>query len=315
MLKKINFTLFTGAVALIIIIDLINIQSRVDKKFINVDTLERQYFQKTSTDNFLLNDSEIYRVFPIGNLLSDNRWAYYHQTIGGYTPIKMYVIEELVENNIYNGWDKDLPVNWNILKILNVKYIISQQQLNNENLTLVNADQKNNLFVYFFNNHLPRGFFVDDYVIIKNEIERINTINSREFYPERTAIIEAEIPEQVDKPDSSYSSLVEFTPNLSKFEVYTNKQALFVISEVDYPPGWKYYLDGNLKEGIYKTDHAIQSVVVPKGEHTVELRFEPDSYHKNLKLSYASISIIYLIIAVSLVIENKKKILSLINKK
>ncbi|MEJ2546135.1 MAG: hypothetical protein P8Y99_18890, partial [Calditrichaceae bacterium] len=178
-----------------------------------------------------------------------------------------------------------------------------------------NTDQKNNLFVYLFNNHLPRGFFVNDYVIIKDEIERIKTINNKEFDPGKTAIVEAEIPQQVNKPDSSYSRWVDFTPNLSKFEVYTDKQALFVISEVDYPPGWKYYLDGTLKDDIYKTDHAIQSVVVPEGKHTVELRFEPDSFTQDLRLSYASVSIIYILIIISLIIENRNKILSMINKK
>ena len=314
-LKKINFTVLSAALAIIVIFDLVNIQSRVNKKFINSESLERQYFQKSSADNFILGDTEIFRVFPVGNLFGDNRWAYYHQTIGGYTAIKMYVIEELVENNIYNGWDKELPLNWNIMKILNVKYVISPGQINNENLQLVNSDQKNNTFVYQYNEYLPRGFFVDDYMVISDEFDRIKKINSKEFIPQQTAILEAEIEEKVEKPDSSFSHLVDYSPNLTKFEVFTNKQALFIISEVDYPPGWKFYLDGNQEKNIYRTDHAIQSVVVPEGKHTVELRFEPDSFNKDVKISYASISILYLMIIISVIAENRTRIFSLFKKK
>ena len=315
LLKKINQTVFSGILIIIIAIDFINLQTRVNKKYIDPDKLESQYFHKISADNYLLSDSEIFRIFPAGNLFGDNRWAYYHQTIGGYTPIKMYTIEELVENNIYNGWDKELPFNWNVLKILNVKYLITQGKVDNNYLDLVNSDEDNKLNVYRFNEYLRRGFFVNDYVVVKNEFDRIKMINNPDFDPKKTAILEVDIFDEISKPDSSYSRVIDYNPNLTKYDVYTDKQALFVMSEVNYPPGWKLYIDGTQTGKIYKTDHAIQSAVIPEGRHTVELRFEPDSFNKDLKISYASISILYIMLVVSYLFENKNTLTSAIRKK
>ena len=87
------------------------------------------------------------------------------------------------------------------------------------------------------------------------------------------------------------------------------------MSEVNYPPGWKLYIDGTQTGKIYKTDHAIQSAVIPEGRHTVELRFEPDSFNKDLKISYASISILYIMLVVSYLFENKNTLTSAIRKK
>lgn len=105
----------------------------------------------------------------------------------------------------------------------------------------------------------------------------------------------------ISQPDSSFTKVLKFTPNELQLQVYTDKQSLLVISEVYYPPGWKIFVDGKPVSKVYKTDHAIQSVVVPAGEHQVLLKFAPDSYFKNIKISYASLGIIYLILLVSLI--------------
>ncbi len=281
-------------------IDLINIQNRIDKKFVDIQKLGKHYFKATSTDNVLLKDNSLFRVFPVGKLFSDNRWAYYHQTIGGYTPIKMYTIEELVENNIYNGPDKALPFNWNVLKTLNVKYLVLQGQVQNEHLKLIHEEPTNNLYTYLFKGYLPRGFFIGEFNVIEDEYKRLQAINSPDFDPAKSAILEENINAPISAPDTSWSNVTSFTPNKISFNVFTDKQALFVISELYYPPGWKIFVDEKPIENIFRTNHAIQSIVVPEGEHKVELRFEPESYDRNIKLSYASLGIIYLVIVFSL---------------
>ena len=51
------------------------------------------------------------------------------------------------------------------------------------------------------------------------------------------------------------------------------------------------------------------SIIVPEGNHEVELRFEPDSYYENIKISYASLGIIYIVIIFSVFnyYRNRKK--------
>jgi len=256
-----------------------------------------------------LQDKEIHRVFPAGKLFGDNRWVYYHQSIGGYSPIKMYTIEELITNNLYNGPDRRLPFNWNMLKFLDVKYVIAQQKIDNPNLKLVNADNNGKLFTYLFVNRLQRGFFIGDYKVISDEYKRLRTINTPDFDAAKTAILEEKLNMEISAPDSQKVELVKFTPNHSQYNVYTDKTSLFVISELFYPPGWKIDIDGKPVEKIYKTDHAVQSIVIPAGNHKIELNFEPDSYYRNVKISYASLGILYLVILFGLYKEKGAEIL------
>jgi hypothetical protein len=121
-----------------------------------------------------------------------------------------------------------------------------------------------------------------------------------DFNPAVEAIIEKELGQTVGKPDTTFSQLTEFTPNQIKFEVYTDRPALFVISESWYPPGWKIFIDEKEVSEVYKTNHSMQSVVVPAGNHKIELKFEPDSFYTNLTVASISVGIIYLTILLSL---------------
>ena len=80
---------------------------------------------------------------------------------------------------------------------------------------------------------------------------------------------------------------------------------------MDYPPGWKIYIDDQPVEKIYKTDHALQSIIVPDGQHKVLMIFRPESYHLYIKMSYASAGILYIIVILSLVMMYKDKVLGL----
>jgi hypothetical protein len=220
----------------------------------------------------------------------------------------MYTIEEIVENNLYKGWDKNFPVNLNILKILNSKYLISAQAFKHEKFDLVLEDTKNKFFTYLYKDRLQRGFFVGEYKVIPDQYDRLREINNKDFDPGVTAILEEELTENIQAPDSSWSLVKSFNPNELEFEVYTDKKALFVISEMHYPPGWKIFVDDQPVQQIYKTDHALQSIIMPEGKHKVNVRFEPESYHYYVKMSYASAGILYLIVIFSLVMMTKEKV-------
>jgi hypothetical protein len=314
MLRKISFNIMMLALSILILFDLIDVQSRYEEKYTDIKKIEKQYFAKTATDNFLSADKEIFRVFPAGRYFGDNRWAYHHQTIGGYSAIKMYTIEEMIGNNLYKGWDKNFPVNFNMLKILNTKYVITEQKISHEKLDLVLEDSKTKNFTYLYKERLPRGFFVGETKIIADEYERLKEINKKEFDPAFMAILEEPLSENIHNPDSSWSKVTSFNPNEIHIDTFTDKQSLFVISEMYYPPGWKVLLDNQPVEKIYKTNHAIMSFVVPSGKHKIQLSFDPDSFSNNIKISYASAGILYIIVILSLILMFKEK-LPIVGKK
>ena len=312
--NKLSFTFLIAILIILSLFDLTNVQSRYNKEFIDQDKAGKSYFAKTSTNEFLMSDTETFRILPPPQEINNNRWAYFHQTIGGYTPIKMFTIEEIMENCLTASWDPSFPFNWNVLRILNVKYLVLPQRVAHEKLIPVYADQGGKLYTYLFRDRLPRAYFVGKYRLVEDEYDRLELINSAEFDPADYAILEQNLDQNIEKPDSAFCNLSKFTPNLLEFEVFTDKSALMVISENYYPPGWHIYLDGSEVTAVYKTNHANQSLVVPAGNHRIEVRFEPENYYRNIKIAGISVGIIYLSILFSLFLRYKDPIMSRIKK-
>ncbi|MEO8288378.1 MAG: YfhO family protein [Chloroflexota bacterium] len=79
----------------------------------------------------------------------------------------------------------------------------------------------------------------------------------------------------------------EYTPGHIKLTVDAARQSLLVVAE-SYYPGWHATLDGAATP-ILRANYLSQGVVVPAGRHTVELRYEPDSFRNGALLSGAGL--------------------------
>jgi hypothetical protein len=73
----------------------------------------------------------------------------------------------------------------------------------------------------------------------------------------------------------------------------TTATGLLVLSEIYYP-AWKAYIDGHPTH-LYVADGALRAVVVPAGEHTVDLRFESDALTVGSIISSASVLLLALL--------------------
>ncbi len=304
--QKINALTAILVVAGLTALDQITVLQRVQKEGVNLQKLEKQYFAENALDRILKSDPETFRILPVGALFNDNRWVYHHKSVGGYSPIKMSAIEELVENCLYTNTLPGIPVNPNFMKIMNVKYLISQQLLPEGLFTEIHRDNQQQMVLYKFNSYLPHAYFVGKTEVITDEYERLRRINSIEFDAAVTAILQKPLAETIETPDSSAARVINFSANKIELEVYTDRTALLVISDLFYPPGWQILMDESTVENIYQTNHAVQSIVVPAGDHQVSLRFEPGSFYKYRTLARFSSFLILAIIAAGLWMNRKK---------
>lgn len=298
--RKIKPGLSLAIIAVLILIDLIGVQQRQEIDYVDLDKLARENFTATSTDNVILQDKDVFRVFPVGKLFGDNRWIYHHSSIGGYSPIKPYAIEEVIENSLYNGWEENFPVNWNVLRMLNVKYVILNGDFRHPLLEPVNRDQANGLSTFRFKDWKQRAFFVDNYEVIPDEIQRLNRLNQQDLNTSYTALLETEPNTEVFAPDSSRVDVIRETLLKREFVVFTDKSALLVLSENYYPPGWHITMDGVKVDKVYRADHTIQAIVVPAGEHQILMEFHPDSFYTYMKVSWIAMILILLGVALPL---------------
>lgn len=176
--------------------------------------------------------------------------------------------------------------------------MVLNQQINSPRLKLVAALPEQKQFAYLNTSHLPRAFFVEDYQLIPDGVERLKQLNNPNFQPHKTAILEEEPETKLFRPDSSIASISSFTPEEINLNVYTDKSALLVLSEMHYPPGWRAVLDDSRELKIYKTNHLLRSVIIPEGRHTLKFYFRPSSYYAGLNISLFSLVVIYVLIMV-----------------
>ena len=280
-----NKTTIAILLAGLLLVDVIPVNKRYLKYLGSVEQLEQSYYAKIETDRFLLNDQTLFRIFTLEqNIFTNNNWSYYHQSAGGYDAAKLRIYQDIIDSCIYEGPDPALPINWNIVNMLNTKYILVPQQISHPNLNLVFTDNSQNMFIYQNTTALPRAFFVDDIEIIPEKSQRLNRLNDPRFDPAHTAILETEPKFEIEKPSDQEINISTFQPNHIELDARTDKMGLLVLSEIYYPHGWKATID-NQETEIYRTNHILRSIIVPEGNHQIRFEFAPESFLISAKIS------------------------------
>ncbi len=283
--------------ALLVGIDLGSItHGYLEGKFVNLKQVEQQNYRQNAVDKIILRDKSLYRVLPpIRVVANDSRWPYFYQSIGGYSAAKTQVIQDIITNNLLNRANPQMPLNLNVVSMLNGKYIAANQQYSDPRLAYLGKDQRQNLFLYHNDRVLPRAFFVDSVKVISDGAARLKFMNSDEFNPAKIALLETPLDQPFSPPDSnSRAAVKEFSPDKITVETATAQPALLVLSEVFYPEGWRATLETGETLAIYKTNHILRSMVVPAGEHTITLTFKPATYYTSATFSWIGWAITYL---------------------
>jgi len=153
---------------------------------------------------------------------------------------------------------------------------------------------------------LPRVFAVGKVEVIEDKERRLARLNESAFDPAESAILEKELDTAITKPENFTSTIRRYEPNQIDIDVNSDEQILMVLSEMYYPAGWRAFIDGEETE-IYKTNHALRSIVVSEGSHKIEFRFQPRTYFASLWIMGSSISIVYLVLILAVFKEFLKK--------
>lgn len=242
-------------------------------------------FAPDATVQFLKSDTSLFRIFPTDRF-QDNTWMYYFiQSIGGYSPAKLKIYQELLDSCVYSHGSK------NVINMLNVKYLVGQQRMRDGSVQ--SAAQPNP-------DYLPRAWFVDTAIVVERKTHVFYLLNSSGFNPRTTAILEKHPATQVAKSESTAVRLTSFGAHKIVLDTYCSNQSLLVLSEVYYPAGWKAFVDGNETE-ILKTNYVLRSVIIPPGAHTVEFIFDPPIYETAKIITSAAWGITALVIVIGFI--------------
>ncbi len=236
-------------------------------------------FPMTPIVQALKQDSSDYRLFSLMEHAQSGspEWTYHGiETIGGYSPTKMRIYQDIIDFSLYKGADPQLPINMSIVNMLNARYVVTNGLVPDTfGWKMVTVDQQRQQILYQNPGALPRAFFARKTFTAKHAQTRFRMLNSPTFDAREIALTEVDVA--VEEPDSMRIEFVTRRSSATTLRVFTDKSALLVLSEIWYPHGWKALIDG-VETPILKTNHILRAVVVPAGEHTIEFRFRPREY-------------------------------------
>jgi hypothetical protein len=243
-----------------------------------------RFFQVDEIVQFLLADKSIYRIYPVGGLFGESRFAAFGlESIGGYHPAKLKIYNTFLAKT---GNAAAIPV----LRMMNVKYLISPQKINHPELSLVKSGAIKStrgdlpIEVYEVNNTLPRAWFVNKTEIVLEE-DIWNKIIQPDFDPHKIAYV----PNEVSVSSEGQVSITHFKKSIHRITMSTESDGnhLLVLSEVYYPLRWKAKIDGEETQ-THIVNGILRGVVVPTGKHTIEFIYDKSAFNKGLTISFVS---------------------------
>ena len=188
----------------------------------------------------------------------------------------------------------DVLARMNVINMMNTKYIIYTPNEYEMNWSA-----------------LGHAWFVDDYELVNNADEEIAQLNK--FSPKKTAIIDKRFKNVIDKLpepeffalDTGYIELTSYKPNHLTYKSATKRERLAVFSEIYYDKGWNAYIDGFATEHI-RVNYILRGMIIPKGAHTIEFKFEPKTYSTSQTVALGS-SILVVLLLLAMIAYTFKK--------
>jgi hypothetical protein len=244
----------------------------------------KESIQSVATPDFikvLQQDTTQFRVLKITNgqpVYGDNSYAYWRiQNAFGYHGAKMRIFQDMDDVASMGN-----PLVW---QLMNVKYLISNRDESNPALVEVYNSPNNKVYGVRF--ALPRVFFVNRYEVSDN-LGILKKIADRSFNPLDIAYVSEDIKTKIDPPlQGAKAEIVHYGIQDLKVRTAATGSNLLFLSEAYYPKGWKAFIDEK-EVDILRLNYLFRGVIVPQGEHTIEMKFEPASFTTGRQISLAS---------------------------
>lgn len=264
----------------------------VDKRYVNSDDFVsprevNKPFQMTQADAEILKDESHYRVLDFsGNPFNTARTSYFHNAFGGYHAAKPKRAEDIFDFYVSKN-------NLGVVNMLNLKYIIQEKE---GRLVALNNPYANG-----------NAWFIEDLKQVTSADEEILLLDSLNL--KKQAVIQFDNSNLLPnyKLDSLATiKLTSYKPNHLVYNTSNAYKGVAVFSEMYYENGWNAYVDGELNPH-FRINYLLRGLEIPKGNHTIAFKFEPQVIQTGSTISLASSIGLLILICGGLFYEFKKK--------
>ncbi len=179
-----------------------------------------------------------------------------------------------------------------LLDLLNVKYIITTQEISNPGHTLVYDGE---VKVYRNDDYLPRAFTSNCALHVAEEDlpKALQELRS----PRCVVLERGSKPWQYDPKDPPLpeglgkigeAQVVSYSPTQVEISVTLPERGLLVLTDAFFP-GWKAY-DGDMELKLYRAYGNFRAVILEPGTHRVRFKYSPMSFKLGLYASFIAFS-------------------------
>lgn len=291
---KIKKELLFGILGLLIIADM----WFIDRRYLNEEDFSKkskanEVFTASNADKIILKDPDLnFRVININySLDGDGITSYFHKTISGYHGAKIHRYQDIIDT--YLGPSRQMIIQsfqdstmdvystleyLDVFNMLNTRYIIYDP----EQFPIVNMNVYGN------------AWFVEKFEFVETPDDELAKLGEVDL--KRNAVIDKSkfadylqiLPKlQLASTDTGVITLTDYKPNHLTYQTTSEKDEFAVFSEIYYPEGWKAFIDGKEVEHIC-VNYILRGLAVPAGRHTIEFKFEPNSYFVGKKIAFIS---------------------------
>ena len=246
------------------------------KRYLNADdfvtpkNFMAQFAQRPVDKAILADPDPSYRVLDLTvNVFNDSHPSYWHKNIGGYSPAKLQIYQEYIESHL----QKEIGQLSGALR--GAKTIAEAEAA----LPYLEGLAKLNC----------------RYIIVSGEAAPL-----RYPFAKGNAWFE-ETEEASEEGAGEFVRLTSYAPNCLRYEYSAASDKKLIFSEVYYPAGWVLRMEDGSELPMELSDEVLRSAIVPAGQHTLEMRFEPVSYARGTAVS-RTCSILLLLLAVGAVV-------------
>lgn len=293
--KKIAVQYLLPAIGILVLADLVPVAKRYlnPDQFQDEETFMAENFQPRPVDLQIKQDPDpYYRVLDLTrDPFNDGYPAYFHKMVGGYSPAKMEIYQDLISEQMGSGF------NAGVMNMLNTKYFIAGKP--GQEGIIPNPDALGNAW---FVNNIKWVNSADSEMYSMRSPMLGDTVQMPDAWkPGETAIIRNTFKEQLGnvqpgKDSAATVLLTKYGLNQLSFESNNAMEGLAVFSDIWYPKGWKAYVDGK-ETPIVRANYVLRAIKIPAGKHKIEFKFRPETYETGERIAlFASLAVFALLL-------------------
>lgn len=292
----------------------------------------RLVYPPTEATTFLQQDSDLFRVAPISEGLTDTGYLLYRdpggqpffpyrswgpmppntnmpyrlQVVGGDDSIHLARYHEYLQLSqprlgesqvILTQYDSPL------LDLANMKYVLTDQEIQSPKFDLV-FDRGTK--IYRNRAVLPRAFIVPEAKLLSRGELIQAELRSPGFDPRRTVLLQDEPAGAPAGGGRGEARLVAYRAEEVVIRASVSSGGGWLVLSDAFYPGWQATVDGKPVK-IFRADYAFRAVPLPEGTHLVRFAYHPLSYRLGRSISLATLLLMGVLIGRSAWVRRRRR--------